>query len=180
MPYVSIDDLSAGRSVVEYLLSLGRRRIAFISGPIRYKYARQRLEGYHDALQAAGFEVDPHLIVQLPEVSYDLAISGAMQLLNTAEPPDAFYTTSDVYATAAIRAAYLAGARVPQDVMVTGFDNIEFSSMAIPSITTVNQPKMQLGFMACELLLEKISYPATPNKKVMLDTELIIRESTSI
>lgn len=179
LPYVSIDDLSAGRSVVEYLLSLGRKRIAFISGPTRYKYSRQRLQGYCDALKASRFEVDPHLIVQLPEISYDLAISCAMQLLNSSEPPDAFFTTSDVYATAAIRAAYLAGKRVPQDVMVTGFDNIEFSSMAIPSITTVSQPKTQLGFMACELLLEKIACPTTPNKKVMLETELIIRESTS-
>ena len=64
--------------------------------------------------------------------------------------------------------------------MVAGFDNIEFSSMASPSITTVSQPRTQLGFMACELLLEKIMDPDIPNKKIVLETELIVRESTAI
>lgn len=179
LPFVSIDDLSGARQMVEYLLSTGRRRIAFICGPARYKYARHRLQGYQSALAAAGVPSDPDLIVQLPEVRYDLAISSAMQMLNSSNPPDSFFTSSDVYAMAAIRAAHLAGRRVPQDVMVTGFDNIEFCSMTIPSITTINQPKTQLGFMACELLLEKITMPDSPNKKVLLETELIIRESTA-
>ena len=180
LPYVSIDDLAASRHVVEYMLSLGRRRIAFISGPPRYKYARFRMQGYREALKAHRVEEDPRLIVQLPEIRYDLAISGAMQMLTMADPPDAFVTTSDVYAMAAIRAAFLAGKRVPQDVMVAGFDNIEFASMAIPSITTVSQPESQLGFMACELLLEKIADPSIPNKKILLETEFIVRESTSV
>ena len=79
-----------------------------------------------------------------------------MQLLRTAEPPDAFVTTSDVYAAAVIRAARQVGLRVPQDVMVTGFDNIEFSTVTTPSITTVDQPRIRLGLMACELLVEKL------------------------
>lgn len=179
LPYVSIDDLGASKGAVEYLLSLGRKRIAFISGPPRYKYARYRMRGYYEALEEAGMAADPHLVVQLPEIRYDLAISSAMQLLTTEEPPDAFVTTSDVYAMAVIRAAYLAGRQVPHDLMVTGFDNIEFSSMAIPSITTISQPETQLGFMACEILLEKIDFPFIPNKKILLETEFIIRESTS-
>ena len=102
-----------------------------------------------------------------------------MQLLRTAEPPDAFVTTSDVYAAAVIRAARQVGLRVPQDVMVTGFDNIEFSTVTTPSITTVDQPRIRLGLMACELLVEKIANPALPSKGVLLETELIVRESTS-
>lgn len=179
LPYVSIDDLGASRNVVEYMLSLGRKRVAFISGPPRYKYARHRIQGYREALRAHGIAEDPRLVVQLPEIRYDLAISSAMQMLTIADPPDAFVTTSDVYAMAAIRAAFLAGKRVPQDVMVAGFDNIEFSAMIIPSITTVSQPESQLGFMACELLLEKIAAPNIPNKKILLETEFIVRESTS-
>lgn len=179
LSYISIEDLNASRQMVEYLISIGRKRIAFICGPARYKYARHRLQGYKAALAAAGIPADPSLIVQLPEIRYDLAISSAMQMLNSSNPPDSFFTSSDVYAMAAIRAAHLAGRRVPQDVMVTGFDNIEFCSMTIPSITTVNQPKLQLGFMACELLLEKIAMPDSPNKKALLETELIIRESTA-
>jgi len=180
LPYVSIDDVKSARQMVEHLLSGGCRRIAFLCGPARYKYARHRFRGYEAALAAAGIPVRPELIVQLPEVRYDLAISSAMQMLNSANPPDAFFTSSDVYAMAAIRAAHLAGRQVPQEVMVAGFDNIEFTSIAIPSITTISQPKSQMGFMACELLLEKISMPNAPNKKVLLETELIIRESTSL
>lgn len=179
LPYVSIDDFAASKHVTEYMLSLGCKRVAFISGPPRYKYARLRMQGYQEALRSRGIPDDPRYIVQLSEVRYDLAISSAMQLLTMSEPPDAFVTTSDVYAMAAIRAAYLAGKRVPQDVMVAGFDNIEFSSMIIPSITTVSQPESQIGFMACELLLEKIASPAIANKKILLETEFIIRESTS-
>ena len=105
--------------------------------------------------------------------------ASTMQLLRTAEPPDAFVTTSDVYAAAVIRAARQVGLRVPQDVMVTGFDNIEFSTVTTPSITTVDQPRIRMGLMACELLVEKISNPALPSKGVLLETELIVRESTS-
>lgn len=179
LPYVSIDDLGASKHVVDYMLSLGKKRVAFISGPPRYKYARFRMQGYREALRARGIPDDPRYIVQLSEVRYDLAISSAMQMLTMSDPPDAFVTTSDVYAMAVIRAAFLAGKRVPQDVMVAGFDNIEFSSMIIPSITTVSQPESQLGFMACELLLEKITTPGIPNKKIILETEFIVRESTS-
>ena len=118
-------------------------------------------------------------MVQFPEVSCELAIASTMQLLRTAEPPDAFVTTSDVYAAAVIRAARQVGLRVPQDVMVTGFDNIEFSTVTTPSITTVDQPRIRMGLMACELLVEKISNPALPSKGVLLETELIVRESTS-
>ena len=180
LPYVTIDDLSASMNLTEYLLSMGRRRIAFVSGPERYKYARHRLKGYYSALEAAGITPNPALVIQLPDVTFELAVSAAMQLLNTDNPPDAFFTCSDVYAAAVLRAAHLAGCRVPQDVMVTGFDNIQFSAMSIPSLTTVNQPKTQLGFMACELLLEKTLSPTSPNKKVILETELILRESTSL
>ena len=101
-------------------------------------------------------------MVQFPEVSCELAIASTMQLLRTTEPPDAFVTTSDVYAAAVIRAARQVGLRVPQDVMVTGFDNIEFSTVTTPSITTVDQPRIRMGLMACELLVEKISNPALP------------------
>ena len=180
LPYVSVDDLTASKNVVEHLLKMGRRRIAFLSGPARYKYARARLRGYQEALRDAGLEPDAHLVVQFPEISYELAITSTMQLLRTANPPDAFFTTSDVYAASAVRAAHLVGLRIPQDVMVTGFDNIDFSSITTPSITTVSQPKLRLGLMACELLMEKIACPTIPNKGVLLETELILRESTAL
>lgn len=179
LPFVTIDDLSASTNVMEYLLSRGRKKIAFISGPESFKYAKHRLQGYKAALDRADIAINPRYIIQLPDVNYDIAISAAMQLLDSNDPPDAFFTCSDVYAAAVVRAAFLAGFKVPQDVMISGFDNIPLSAMSIPSITTVNQPKTQIGYMAGELLVEKIMHPNTPNRRVILDTELIVRESTS-
>jgi len=178
LPYVTIDDASAAEDVIDYLFSAGKRRIALINGPEPYKYARCRLIGYESAFKKAGVPIDQGLMVQLPSLSYDLAVSACMQLLNSGNPPDSFFTCSDIYAAAAVRASHLSGYRVPQDIMVTGFDNVQLSAMVIPSITTVNQPKVQLGAMACELLMEKIADPESPNRKVVLKTELIIREST--
>ncbi len=178
LPYVTIDDISASAILTEHLLSGDKKKVAFISGPERFKYSKHRLQGYKNALQKAGIPLNQHYIVQLPDVTFDLAVSAARQLLSSDNPPNAVFTCSDVYAAATIKAANSVGFRVPQDIIVSGFDNIPVSIMSVPSITTINQPKAQLGFVACELLLEKINNPDCPNKKMILSTELIVREST--
>lgn len=180
LPYVSINDVSAAEIAVEHLIGQGRKRIAFINGPLRYKYARGRLEGYRNALLNAGLPLQNEYIVQLPEINSDLAASAALQLLNLSTPPDAFFTISDVYGAAILRACYLSNKKVPDQVAVVGFDNLEISKSLIPSLSTVNQPKSQLGFMAAEILMEKLSNPNIPNKQILLETELIVRESSSL
>ena len=85
---------------------------------------------------------------------------------------------SDLCAAAVIRAAKYMGYDVPKDIVVVGFDNIEISSFMIPSITTMSQPRYQLGYIACDLLYSKIENPKADVQKVLLDSELIIREST--
>lgn len=176
---VTIDDYAAAMNVVHYLIGQGCKRIAYIGGPKTYKYSQHRLKGYLAALSKAAITPDSNIIVHLPDIRYNLAVTAASQLLSQGNPPDAFFTCSDVYATAVIRAAHLAHFKIPEDIMVTGFDNIEFSSITVPSITSVRQPRQELGFMACELLLEKLNFPSSPCKKMILDTELIIRESTT-
>ncbi len=91
--------------------------------------------------------------------------------------PDAFFAM-DVYAAVIIKAASRLGLNVPKDISVVGFDNTEISVMIEPSITTVNQPRFQLGSFACDLLIDKIINPTLPNKHMLLDTELIVRDST--
>lgn len=82
-------------------------------------------------------------------------------------------------ATAALRACMLDGYKVPEDIMIAGFDNIDISIMTTPSITTVNQPKHDMGFMACTQLLSMIANPKKETQKLILDTELVLRESTN-
>lgn len=179
LPFVSIDDTAAARNAVDHLLGQGRRRIAFINGPIHYKYASHRLAGYTKALTDAGLPIIPEYIIQLPEIDSDLAISSALQLLSLSNPPDAFFVISDIFGAAVLRACYLSGKKVPEEIAVVGFDNLEIAKILTPSLTSISQPKSQLGFMAAEAVFEKLADPSTPNKEILLDTELIVRESSS-
>jgi LacI family repressor for deo operon, udp, cdd, tsx, nupC, and nupG len=180
IPYVTIDDVAATKTAMEYLFSLGRKNIAFVNGPIRYKYARQRRQGYLEALENANIPTDPSLIVQLLEINYNLAVSGIVSLFDSGKRPNAIFCASDVLAAAAIKVGIRKGFLIPNDLAVIGFDNVDISFMTNPTITTISQPQFQLGFSSCELLVERINYPQIPIHNVVLATELLVRESTTM
>lgn len=178
LPYVSVDDYGAARSVMQLLLDKGKRRIALLNGPMRFKYVIERERGYCDMLREAGIELDPALIVHQSVSEFDLALSTTTQLLRQANPPDAIFAVSDVLAVAAIRAAYRTGLRVPQDIAVVGFDDTYISQMCAPSLTTVRQRGSQMGEYACEILIDLINGLPVANRQVVMDVDLLIREST--
>lgn len=178
--YVSIDDTLAAKNATEYLISIGRTDIALINSSLIYKYARQREKGFFSAMDQASLSVNPDWIYHLPDISFDLAFSSATQLLQQPQIPNAIFTVSDVFAAAVIKAAINLGLKVPQDVAVVGFDNISISAMLEPSITTVDQPMLQLGSLACNFLIEQINDPAARLQKIFLDTHLIIRDSSKV
>lgn len=175
--YVSIDDVSAAKKMTEYLLSVGRRKIAILMGPSRYKYARHRRNGYQQALEAAGIPIRPEWIISTPDLEFDTAFSAATQLLSQSEHPDAIFAVSDVMAAAAIRACQVSGLSVPRDVAVAGFDNVPYAQMMCPPITTISQPRYHMGYTACKLLLDQLADPSCNPQQLTLNTELIIRES---
>ncbi|GHV85973.1 DNA-binding transcriptional regulator CytR [Spirochaetia bacterium] len=179
LPYVSIDDIAASKIIMDYLFAHGKKNIVLMNGPIRYKYARHRLQGYQEALARAGIPADPSLVFQLPEVSYDMAVSEATRFLRRGGRPDAFFCVSDVYAAAVVKAGKRLGFSIPGDFIVVGFDNVEIASMTHPALTTINQPKHQLGVSSCELLVERINNPQAPVRSILLETELIVRESSA-
>ncbi|MDO4274553.1 MAG: LacI family DNA-binding transcriptional regulator [Eubacteriales bacterium] len=176
-PYVSVNDIQAAEMATEYLLSRGRNKIAIINGPSSFKYSMERQMGFLNAMENAQITVPKQWIVQLPEVNYEMAYAAICRLLNADVRPNAFFTISDIFASAVIRGAKRFSLRVPEDIMVVGFDNIEISMMTTPSITTVNQPKLQMGYTACEILMELMENPQEEVKSILLDTELVIRES---
>lgn len=178
IPSVSIDDRIAAKTAINYLLSTARRRIVLLNSPIHFNYARQRELGYSDALKDAGLALDPRRIVHLPEINYNLALSAATNLLRTEPLPDAFFCVSDVFAAAVIKAAANLGYRVPEDIAVVGFDNIELANMMVPSITTIAQPTFQMGVQACKLLLDRINHISCLNMHIVMETELVVRGST--
>ncbi len=178
LPYVSVDDFSAARNAVVILLESGHRRVAIINGPERFKYARQRYRGYVEALREAGITVDPTLACHVAEMDFDSCYAAARQLLSARERPDAILAASDMFAAAVVKAAHAEGVRIPQDCALIGFDNTFLSQVSHPSVTAVSLPQFQLGYMACEMLAERMQNPDGESRQVLLKTELVIRETT--
>ena len=177
-PFVTINNRRSAKMATEYLINSGSERIAMINGPTAFRYARERQEGFLDAMNAAGLSIPRSWIVQLPEINYDLAYSAICQLLSNDAKPNAFFCVSDTLAAAALKAAIHFGYHVPKDIRIVGFDNTDASSMCTPSITTVSQPSTQQGFTACEMLINLINHPDAEVNSIFLETELIVREST--
>lgn len=176
--YVSINDTSAAYKAVNYLISTGCKNIGLINCSPRYKYARHRREGYLQALSDSGLNYHPEWSISIPYINYALAYSSILQLLTSDQIPDAFFACCDVFAAAAVNAAQHCNIKVPEELSIIGFDNVETSRITTPPLTTISQPTFQLGQQSCSMLIEKISNPYTTNKHLLLDTELIIRGST--
>ena len=178
LPAVSIDDYAAAKRIVEHLLSIGKTKIALINSPLASKYSRERRRGYVDTLRENGIDANPEWMMQVDEIDAEKAFSAAVKLFSDKKRPDAIFAVSDVFAAGALRATKYANLSVPNDVAIVGFDNLDFASMMIPSISSVRQPRMQMGYLAGELLIERIRNPKMEPKTILLDTELVIREST--
>ncbi|MCY1152103.1 MAG: LacI family DNA-binding transcriptional regulator [Sphaerochaetaceae bacterium] len=179
LPYVSIDDIQASKKAVDYLISLGRRKIAILNGPLEYKYAKDRLIGYQQSLISADIPLDYNLIYEIPKINYDIACATCHQLINSKNRPDAIFAVSDIYAIAAIKTIKQNHLKVPNDIAVIGFDNIFLTYMTSPTITSVSQPKYQLGIYSCSMLIQRINKEESPLESMKLETEIIIRESTA-
>lgn len=175
---VGVDDFKAATMVMDYLFSLNVRKIAFISSPLNYTDVKQRKSGYLNALQMRNIRPVDSWIVQLPEISYDMAYSVATQILSNRFRPEAIFAATDILAAAVVNAARDLGIDVPSELIVVGYDNTEYSRISNPAITTVNVSKFQIGFSACELLIDTIDNPGTSAQHISLPTELVIRRSS--
>lgn len=175
--HVSIDNFAAAYKAVKHLTGLGHRRIGMISSDKNFLSVKQREAGYKKALQDEGIEFDENL-VKYGDYGFKSGLRAAKQLLSMNLRPTAIFAISDIMAIGAIRAAKEAGLKVPEDVAVVGFDNISFASMYDPMLTTISQPKYDLGCVAMELLLKHINGKLSEPQNIILEHELIIREST--
>lgn len=176
--FVSIDDGKAAENAVNYLISIGRKKIALLNSTLNHNYAKHREKGYLNALADANLTENQNWIAHISDINFEMAVSMATIILSGEEKPDAFFCISDVFAAAVIKAATGLGLSVPNDIAVVGFDNIDLASMTIPAITTIKQPSFHIGQQACELLINQIEDPYVSPKHVILNTELIVRDST--
>ncbi|MBZ0285730.1 MAG: LacI family transcriptional regulator [Anaerolineae bacterium] len=173
--YVTVDNVRAAIEAVSHLISLGRRRIAHITGHLTITDGQDRLLGYRRALEQAGIPFDP-LLVHEGNFSYEQGYEGMKRLL--ASQPDALFAAGDTIAMGALQALREAGLRVPEDVAIVGFDDLDEAFESKPPLTTVRQPVQQKGAQAAHLLIDLIEGKRVGPHHVLLPTELIVRQST--
>ena len=142
---VSIDDKEVSIKAMNYLLSIGKKKIALLNSTLDYKFARHREEGYRQALKKAGIPVNEQWIVHLhPDFRIDSAISASERILQSEDKPDAFFAVSDLYAAAILRACKRMKISVPDEVAVIAFDNTNITTISEPTLTSINQPTFQM------------------------------------
>jgi DNA-binding LacI/PurR family transcriptional regulator len=175
-----IDDVEGGRVATEHLLQLGHHRIGFISDyledPFGFVSSLDRFEGYYMALEAADVPFRPEFHRQ-GRHGKDQAKQLAMELLTLPERPTAIFAASDTQAIGVLAAARELGLRVPEDLSVTGYDDIEVAEYL--QLTTMRQPSFDLGVAAVALLMESIERPASRPKELIFSTELVPRATTA-
>lgn len=174
---VSIDNAAAAHAAVAHLIGQGHRQIAHVTGPVSNILTRQRLMGYRRALADAGLTWQAGF-----EFAGDFGLAGGRAAFaryrELAVKPTAVFCANDESAMGFISSAHLSGVRVPGDVSVVGFDDIQFAQAYIPALTTVRQPRAEMGAVAMRLLLSVMAdeVPAS----ICLPFELILRDSTAV
>lgn len=174
LSYIDVDNVNAAYSAVSHLIRLGYHRIGTITGLADSTVSLDRKEGYLKALAERGRDMEPALIAE-----GDFTEPGgyyAMQRLLPARP-DAVFAASDMMALGAMRAVREAGLRVPDDVAFVGFDDLPLATLSDPHLSTVRQPIFQFGFKAVEILIDLIENGIKPPRRIIMDTELVIRDS---
>jgi LacI family transcriptional regulator len=177
---VIVDDVAGGRKATQYLIDLGHRRIGYISDPLEtvmnFTSSRYRYQGYRQALAAAGIPFQPDNHRQGEHGRYE-ARRLANLMLASSDRPTAIFAASDTQALGVIEAAQDHGLRVPEDLSVIGYDDIELAEYV--GLTTIRQMLYESGKRGVELLLEKLADPAIKPVCEVMPTELIIRRTTA-
>ena len=174
---VGIDNLGAGRAAARHLVKLGHRRIAYLGNQFGLQADTDRFGGYRQVLGEAGLGFQPELVAH-GDGKPEGGKRGMERLLASPEPPTAVFCYNDLQAIGAMRAARERGLKVPDDVSVVGLDDILLSSYTDPPLTTVQQPKQEMGRIAVQILVELLG-GGKPVTQIKLEGALIIRESTS-
>lgn len=176
-PSVGIDNRKAAQEMTDHILQCGHRRIGVIGGSETSDITQQRLEGYKRALKEAGVEFNPNWI-EYGEYSMAAGLNCALSLLARAKELTAVFCLSDEIAIGAMAAARKLGLSIPEDLSITGFDNIEFGQFTSPPLTTITQPSRRMGHKAMELMLKILDNDDDlPEEPIILGADLVIRES---
>lgn len=174
LSYVSVDNEQAAYEAVKYLIGLGHRRIGLVGCDTQYPSAEQRESGYKKALHEANIELDTDLIIR-GDYGFRSGFNCAGKLME--HKPTAIFAISDMQAIGVIKALKGMGLSVPEDISVVGFDNVTFSEIYDPGITTVSQPTYKMGSKAMNILIDELKGGSKTPQQIIMKHELIIRDS---
>jgi len=176
---VLMDDRAGAMMLVEHLLEGGRQRIGVLAGPLRSTSGQKRLQGYRLAMQQADRDWRESWVEYCPP-SVEGGLDAAIVLLTAHPELDALLCYNDLVAVGALQAAANLGQVVPNDIAITGFDDIPLSALVTPSLTTCHVPVQDIGAQAMRHLLDRIGDCAQGCEEIILKPELVIRASTSV
>jgi LacI family transcriptional regulator len=173
---VITDNVGSGFQATEHLIGLEHRRIGCIAGPQVLEISNKRVDGYRQALERYGLPLCDELLVH-GDFRCKGGYEAMKELLALDKPPTAVFACNDLMAIGAICAASERRLKMPRDVAIIGCDDIALASFTNPSLTTVTQPKHEMGALAVKMLVERIEDRNRPPTKQILPTELVIRDS---
>ena len=180
LPHISVDNRLAAKESVLQLIAQGHTKIGIVTSANRYLSSENRLRGYLDALETAGIERDDALIAYASaDYSFASGKQAARDLLSLPEPPSAIFCVSDILALGVIAAAGKMGLQVPWDLSVTGFDDVDYTTMFHPYLTTVAVPCYELGRSSMLLLYDHILQKPSAQQEVYLPHQIVLRETTA-
>jgi len=175
---VAVDDVAGAAMAVDHLLALGHRRIGFVNGPPTIQQCVDRREGALRALTAAGLDGSAMVEIEVPTLNADGGEAGVTQLLDGGPVPTALFCVNDLTALGAMRTLRAHGLRIPDDMAVVGYDDVNFASMLTTPLTSVRQPTHRLGEVAADLLLRAAGSEEPPAQQIQFQPELVVRASS--
>lgn len=175
---VTVDDYIKSFFLVEHIIRSGRRRIAHIKGPEYISGSYDRMRGYYDALEKFKIPYDSSIVIESKTMDYAGGRDAAQLLMARNSKVDAIFGFTDTVSIGAMNHFMRHGYKVPDDIAVASFSGSEMSEILMPSLTTVEQPRLEMGEACAQLILELIKNPSLPPKNIVLDAEIKYREST--
>jgi len=176
-PTVHIDNLTAAFNAVNWLLDAGLKKIACITGPDTMSHCRYRRQGYIQALNRRNIPVEPRYLAR-GDFSFSSGSDALTYLMQLPDPPDAIFCHNDRMALGVLHQASVMGIRVPEQLSVIGFDDIDAAQYSHPPLTTVTQPRFRIGCEAATLLIEIIQGKRVNGGSRLLEAGLTVRQST--
>lgn len=174
---VVVDNVQAARTAVDHLVGLGHRRIALVTSQGLIHTNQERLAGYLEGLRAAGIGPDDALVRMSP-YTREGAEQETEAVLTMADPATAIFTTDNLMSLGAFEGVQRLGRRVPDDVSIVGFDDLEWTTIVRPQLTVVAQPVYELGATAARRLISRLEGDESPPHREVLRTTFIVRDST--